>query len=134
MDHLTTLRVRYGETDPQGVVYHARFLDYFEVARTEWLRAHGFAYRDLEARGFLLVVTETDCRYRGNARYDDVLRIATRVPSVSPVRIRFAYTVTVDGGPPLVEGGTTLACVNAAGRPQRLPREVLEALRNPARP
>ena len=130
IEHITTIRVRYGETDAQKVVYHGHHFAYFEAARTELLRARGLAYRDMEAAGQFLVVTDASCRYRGRAGYDDVLRVAARVTEVSRVRVRFAYTITLDaGGPVVAEGETTLACVDAAGRPRRLPTEVVARLR-----
>jgi acyl-CoA thioester hydrolase len=125
MEHVTTIRVRYAETDRQGIVYHAHYITYFEVARTEMLRAWGVRYRDLEERGIFLVVTEVSCRYRASARYDDELRIATRVTGCSPARLRFAYGVTrAEGGAVLAEGETTLACLDREGRPCRLPAEL----------
>lgn len=125
-EHVATVRVRYGETDRQGVVYHGHFFSYFEVARTECLRARGLAYRDMEARGFFLVVTEASCRYRADAGYDDVLEIATRVTRASRVRVSFSYVVRRAGDARTVaEGETTLACVDAEGKPQRLPPDAM---------
>jgi len=130
MEHVTTIRVRYAETDRQGVVYHGHYFTYFEVARTELLRAHGVRYRDLEERGILLVVTEAACRYRASAAYDEEIRVAVRVTSHSAVRMVFAYVVTraVDGAV-LAEGETTLACLDRAGRPRRLPDELAGRLK-----
>jgi acyl-CoA thioester hydrolase len=129
MEHTTAIRVRYAETDRQGIVYHAHYITYFEVARTEMLRAWGVRYRDLEERGVFLVVTEAACRYRASARYDDELRVHTRVTGSSPARIRFAYRVTrLEGGEVLAEGETTLACLDREGRPCRLPPELSERL------
>jgi acyl-CoA thioester hydrolase len=132
MEHVTTLRVRYGETDRQRILYHAHYLTYFEVARTEALRAAGVRYRDLETAGCFLVVTEASCSYRSSAGYDDELRIATQVTDVTPVRIVFRYRVTqADGGRLVAEGETTLACVDGTGRPRRLPPELADRLRGP---
>jgi acyl-CoA thioester hydrolase len=129
MEHVITIRVRYAETDRQRILYHAHYLTYFEVARTEMLRAAGVRYRDLEAAGCFLVVTEATCRYRSPAGYDDELRIATRVTDVSPVRIVFRYGVTqAEGGRVVAEGETTLACVDGTGRPRRLPPELSDRL------
>ncbi len=125
MEHDTLLRVRYAETDRQRMLYHAHYLTYFEVARTEMLRAAGVRYLDLEARGIFLVVTEARVRYRAPAGYDDPLRIRTQVRVATPVRLHFTYAVTrAEGGRVLAEGETTLACVGAEGRPRRLPPEV----------
>lgn len=126
-EHEITLRVRYGETDKMGVVYHANHFLYFENGRTEFLRKLGVAYRDLEERGVALVVVDCGARYRGNAGYDDLLTVRTRVTSMSRVRIRFDYRVVRDGRL-LVEGFTTLACLDGRGRPRELPEEVRERL------
>lgn len=118
-----TLRVRYEETDRMGVVYHGKYFEYFEVGRTEWLRARGFAYRDLEARGAALVVTEARARYLAPARYDDVLTVRTRLAALGRASIEFRYEVLRDGET-LAEGETTLVCVGPNGRPRRLPEEI----------
>ncbi len=125
--HTTEIRVRYGETDRMGVVYHASYFAYFEVGRTEWLRARGIRYRDLEERGIALVVVEASARYHAPARYDDLLAVRTRLASLARATIEFSYEVA-RGGEVLVEGATRLACVDAAsGRPRRLPEEVARA-------
>ena len=115
-----SVRVRYEETDRMGVVYHGKYLEYFEVGRTEWLRARGFAYRDIEAAGTALVVTDAHARYLAPARYDDVLIVRTRVAEMGRASIRFRYEVLREGET-LVEGETTLVSVGANGRPCRLP-------------
>ena len=80
-DRITTIRRRvdYSETDQQGVVYHARYLVWLDVARTEHLRMIGMSYRELEAAGFRLMVSELTIRYRRSARYDDPIRVRTWV-------------------------------------------------------
>jgi acyl-CoA thioester hydrolase len=113
-----TIRVRYAETDRMGLLHHANYLVYFEQARTELLRSLGYSYRDLEDRGFLLVLTKVEVRYRRPARYDDLLA----------VRIDHRYEV-IREGELVAEGSTTLACVDREGRPQALP----ECLQSPRR-
>lgn len=130
MTDLVETRVRYAETDRMGAVYHANYLVYFELGRTDYMRRRGLAYSDLEKDGIFLVVTEADCRYRERATYDDVLQIETRCEEVGHVRVRFAYTVRRPSGGRLVaEGHTVLACVDAAGRPRALPERAKECLR-----
>lgn len=127
--HTTRIRVRYGETDRMGVVYNAHFLDYFEVGRTEFLRAAGTAYRELEERGIRLVVTEAHCRYLGPARYDDVLALTTWVSRLRPTRVDFRTRVTREGdGAPVAQGHVVLACLDSAGRPRALPADVRRVL------
>ncbi|HMF11929.1 MAG TPA: thioesterase family protein [Gemmataceae bacterium] len=120
----TTIRVRYAETDRMGLLHHANYLVYFEQARTELLRSLGMTYRDLEDRGFLLVLTKVEVRYKRPAYYDDVLTIRTTAERTTAVRIDHRYEVVRDGLL-IAEGATTLACVDRDGRPQALP----EALR-----
>ena len=127
-EHTETIRVRYGETDQMGVVYHANYLLYFETARTELLRSSGVAYRELEEQGIFLVVTEAACQYRAPARYDEVLRITARVGGVGKARVRFDYVVRGADGRLLTEGHTELASVDRDKRPVRLPPEVLRCL------
>lgn len=129
IEHALTLRVRYGETDQMGVVYHSNYFLYFETGRTELLRAAGFAYSELEKRGLFLVVTETGCRHRAAARYDDLLQVATRVARVGKATIRFEYAVRGPGGSLLAEGHTELASVDRDKKPIRLPDEIVNRLK-----
>ncbi len=127
--HTVTVRVRYGETDPMGLVHHAHYFVYFEMGRTELLRAAGLAYKEIEKRGVLLVVTDAGCRYHESARYDDTLSIDTRVAGLGKATVRFEYSVLGPGGRLLAEGHTELAAVNREGKPVRLPAGVAELLR-----
>src|SRR3974377_1397845 len=92
-----TIRVRYAETDRMGLVHHANYLIYFEQGRTELLRSHGLAYRDLGDPGFLLGLTRVEVRYRSPARYDDLLTVRTIVERTTAVRIDHRYEVVRDG-------------------------------------
>ena len=85
----TTVRVNYSETDQMGVVYHARYLVWFDVARCEHLRRTGLTYRELESRGCRLAVSEVSVRYRRPARYDDLLRVRCWVRDVASRRVTF---------------------------------------------
>lgn len=124
------IRVRYGETDQMGCVYHGDYAAYFEVGRVEALRALGFPYRRLEEEGILLPVREMEVRYHAPARYDDLLTVRTRIDELPGVRIRFAYTVMNEAGQLLSEASTTLVFVDkATGRPQRAPEPLLVVLR-----
>lgn len=121
----STVRVRYAETDQMGVVYHANYLVWFEIGRTDWLRETGWTYRAMENEGYQLPVIEAHCEYRQVARYDDELEIRTRAERVSPVRIRFDYEVArrVDGMV-LADGHTVHATIGPTGRPARLPDRI----------
>ncbi len=125
----TTLRVRYAETDQMGVVYYANYLVWFEVARTDLLRAQGWTYREMEASGVYLPVIEAECRYRRPARYDDEVEIRTEGRVVSPVRMEFQYAVSVKGQDgPIASGRTLHATVSRDGRPCRVPDVIVRCL------
>ncbi|MFO8008336.1 MAG: thioesterase family protein [Candidatus Brocadiia bacterium] len=127
--HTTRLRVRYAETDQMGVVYNSHFLVYFEVGRTEYLRARGRAYADLEAEGVYLAVVEAHCRYLGPAGYDEELEMQTWVDRLRPTRIDFRHRIgRLDDGSAVAEGHVVLACVDGQGRPRRLPADLTELI------
>lgn len=118
--HEMQIRVRYQETDGQRRVHHANFLTYFEMGRTEMLRAHGHSYRAFEDAGLFMVVSEATVRYLAPAEYDDLLRLRTRVEKIGAAHIRHAYEV-IRGTSILVTGTTTVVCVDREGRVRRLP-------------
>jgi len=125
---VSSVRVRYAETDQMGVAYHANYFVWFEVARTDWLRTFGVTYRDLEAEGFFLPVIDARCEYRASARYDDDLRITATARLVSAVRVAFDYEIT---GPSAIVavGHTVHATLDRQGRPVRVPARVQDLLR-----
>ena len=128
-ESITTLRVRYAETDQMGVVYYANYLVWFEVARTDLLRNQGWSYRAMEESGVVLPVIEAQCHYRRPARYDEVMEIRTEARILSPVRMEFCYEVTASGQAGVVASGRTVhAAVSRDGRPCRLPAQVTRAL------
>jgi len=118
--HEIAVRVRYAETDRMGLLHHANFFVYFEMGRTELLRARGLSYREVEDAGYLLVIVDLGCKYKRPARYDDLLTVKTNVARVTHVKIVHSYQVSRDGLL-LAEGHSTLACVDRDGRPQPLP-------------
>ncbi len=124
-EHRTDHRVRYDECDPMGLVHHSIYLQYFEIGRTELLRASGGRYREMEATGQFVVVVRVDCRYRRPARYDDLIEIETRIAKVTVGKIVHDYQITRDGEC-LVEATVTLAVIDRDGRPQRVPESLLQ--------
>src|SRR5438477_12133347 len=88
-----TFRARYAETDAMGIVHHSSYVVWMEVGRTEFMRAYGFTYRQLEEMGVLLPVLEINVRYRQSAVYDDELRITTWVDELTRVRVKLAYSI-----------------------------------------
>jgi acyl-CoA thioester hydrolase len=118
--HDVIVRVRYAETDRMGLLHHANYFVYFEMARTEMLRERGISYREIEDSGHLLVIIDIGCKFKRPAQYDDLLTIRTKVAKVTHVKIVHQYEVIRDGLL-LAEGHSTLACVDREGRPQALP-------------
>lgn len=113
-----------------GVVYHAHYVVYFEIGRTELMRAHGVRYADMEEAGASLAVTRLECRYLAPARYDEEIEIETRLVRASGVRVRFEYVIErVSDGARLAEGWTELGCVGRDGRPRRIPEPFASRLR-----
>jgi acyl-CoA thioester hydrolase len=106
-----------------GVVYHANYLTWFEVGRTEFLRHSGLTYRELEEKGVLLPVAEATLRYKLPARYDDWVEIRTRIEELTPVRLTFAYEVyRIPDETLLVSGKTMHAFTTPTMKPIRLSR------------
>ncbi len=127
---ISRVRVRYAETDQMGVVYYANYFVWFEVGRTDLLRAARWTYRAMETDGFSLPVIEAHCNFRQSARYDDEIDIRTTGSLLTPVRIRFDYEVVREGDRvELARGYTVHASVSAGGRPCRLPERVRDILR-----
>jgi acyl-CoA thioester hydrolase len=113
-------RVRYAECDAMGYLHHARYWEYFETARTEFLRQNGFRYRDLEREGVLFVVYKAACRYILPIRYDDLVSVTVMVERITRTRVDHSYKVTREGEL-TCEASTTLACVSRDGRPRLMP-------------
>jgi len=117
------IRVRYAECDPMGVAHHSAYPPWFEMGRTELLRATGRSYRDLEAEGILLAVVRLEVRYKKPARYDDLLSLATRITALGHVKIEHAYELR-RGSELLATAETTLACLDREGRARALPESL----------
>lgn len=127
----TEIRVRYGETDQMGVVYHANYAVYFEVGRTEWLREFGLSYSTMEAEGIMLPVISLNINYKNSARYDDVLKVKTKLKKMPTASIEFDYELTNHKGELLAIGNTILAFIDAKrNRPTRCPKYLLDKLQN----
>ncbi|MGC1905789.1 MAG: thioesterase family protein [Candidatus Acidiferrum sp.] len=129
--HDAALRVRYAETDQMGVVYHANYLIWFEVGRVELMRAMGFEYKSMETEDDChIVVVEAHCRYEKPARYDQTLRVRTRVAQWRNRIVKFSYEIFLDADESLLATGyTTHVICGGNGRPKSLPpkyRDVLQ--------
>lgn len=119
MKNISKVRVRYKDTDAMGFAYHANYLIWFEVGRTEWMRSLGPSYRELEQGGLFLPVIEVSCRYKTPARYDDELTVITWIESLQGVRVIFNYEIQ-NSGQIIAQGRTEHAFVNEKGRPVAL--------------
>ncbi|HRZ87711.1 MAG TPA: thioesterase family protein [bacterium] len=121
--HEFQLRVRYEETDQMGVAYYGKYLTWFEVARTELMRACGTAYTELEKKGIYLPVVEANCRYEAPLTYDDLITIQIKVRAVKNASIIFDYEIRKDLR--LIAAGMTAhAFINKERKPVRVPDEI----------
>ncbi len=126
----TFVRVNYSETDQMGVVYHARYLVWLDVARTEHLRQCGMSYRDLEASGLRLAVSEVAIRYRQPARYDDRVRIRCWVRELASRKVEFGYAMEhAEDARLLATATTSLLALDSTMALSRLPDSVRDVLR-----
>ncbi len=123
------VRVRYADTDKMGIVYYGTYPQYFEIGRSEFMRAKGYTYRQFEEMGFHLVVTGIDIRYHNAATYDDLLNVRTSLAEVKSRGLTFHYEVFNDGVM-VVEGHTQHICVNIGRKPVRIPSEIMEVFKN----
>jgi acyl-CoA thioester hydrolase len=125
MEGRTSVRVRYSDTDKMGVAHHAAYLHWFELGRTELLRAAGRSYREMEEGGVKLPVVEAQARYHSSAEYDDELLVETQVHELRRVQLAFSYRISRAGDGQLLATGTTRhAVLDADNRPSRLPGDV----------
>jgi len=119
-NHEIQIRVRYPETDPMGLLHHGNYLMYFEIGRTELLRASGGNYRQMEESGLFCVVVRAECRYHKPARYDDLLTLQTTITRITPAKIEHEYRLLRDDIL-LAVGNVTLAMVDHEGNVCRVP-------------
>src|SRR2546423_691102 len=124
----TDVRVRFAETDAQGVAHNSVYLVWFEIARIAYLEEHAGGYPALRETGLESFVLESHVRYRHSAHFDDRLEIHTRVGELRGARFRFDYEVT-RGDAAIADGWTAHACVDAQTlRPTRIPAALAEAI------
>ncbi len=126
-----TVRVSYADTDAMRFVHHARYLVYFECARTELLRATGSSYAEWERLGYLLPVTRAEVDFRRPAYYDDLLEIGVQITKLDVLRLAFDYTVRRKGEEQvLARAHTQHVFMNEKGGPRRAPRNLLAPLQD----
>lgn len=125
-------RVRYAESDQMGLAHHGAYVTWLEAGRIEWLREHGFSYRQLEIDGVLMPVTELEMSYRKPLRFDDEVELSTTATVVGRSRVEFRSEVRLAGDEnPRTVGRVVVACVGPDGRPKRLPETLTSLLDSP---
>jgi len=125
------IRVRYGETDQMGVVYHGNYPLYLEMGRIEWLRKLGISYKKMEEEGIMLPVISISLNFKRSACYDDVIKVRTQLKKEPLVKIEFNYEILNDKGEILVLANTVLAFIDMkTKKPIPCPKYILDKIRN----
>jgi acyl-CoA thioester hydrolase len=125
----TTVRVRFADTDAQGIAHNASYLVWYEVARVEYLRAYAGGYQALRDHGIEALVLESHCRYVVPAVFDDLLHVHTRCVGLRGARFRYEYSIVRDDGVLMADGYTAHACVDSATfKPTRVPDWLRDAI------
>ena len=125
----TTVRVRFADTDAQGIAHNASYLVWYEVARVEYLRAYAGGYQALRDHGIEALVLESHCRYVVPAVFDDLLHVHTRCVALRGARFRYEYAIVRDDGTLMADGYTAHACVDSATlKPTRVPDWLRDAI------
>lgn len=125
----TRIRVEYHHTDQMGIVHHSNYVKFFEFARTEWLRAVGLTYAEMERRGVMMPIVEVQVKYRQPAYYDELIRVRAIVEDMPMARMTFKYEIYGEDDRPIATGLTTLGFIDSVTRrPQRVPSWLLEVL------
>jgi acyl-CoA thioester hydrolase len=119
---ISELRVRYAETDQMRVAYHASYVVWCEVGRTDYLRTFGTSYAELERDGVMLAVADLTLRYHASARYDDRVLVTTTLTKVKSRTLTFDYVITLaESGTRLATASTTLVSLDNSGRVTAIP-------------
>ena len=129
--HETEIRVRYGETDQMGIVYHGNYAQYLEIGRIEWLRNLGISYKKMEERGIMLPVISLSINYKKSARYDDVIYVKTQLSKAPTATIEFDFEILNESREILTYAKVKLAFINMkTNRPTRCTKYILDKLQN----
>jgi acyl-CoA thioester hydrolase len=121
------IRVRYGESDQMGIAHHGAYITWLEEARIEMMRDRGLSYRELEEKGVFMPVVDLAIKYRKSLRFDDIATCVTTVTLAGPSRVVLP-TVVQNGEQVCAEGSVTVAALDGAGRPMRLPADIVTRL------
>jgi acyl-CoA thioester hydrolase len=127
--HQVDIRVRYGETDQMGVVYHGSYVPYFEIGRVEWLRNKGISYKTLEENGIALPIVSMTLNYKKPARYDDLITVKTTFKKYSGVKIEFDCEIWSEQNELLTTAYFLLVFIDMkTGKPIEPPKYLLEIM------
>ena len=125
----TEIKVRYGETDQMGVVYHGNYAHYLEIGRLEWLDSIGVSYKEMEANNVMLPVVSMSLKYIKSAVYGDVITVYTTLLRRPTASIEFDYQIRNSSGELLTTAHTKLAFINMKSNfPMRCPKYILDEL------
>jgi acyl-CoA thioester hydrolase len=125
------IRVRYGETDQMGVVYHGNYAQYLEIGRIELLRSLGISYKKMEEEGIILPVVSISLKFMKSAVYDEVINVRTQLNKIPTATLDFDYKITNEKGELLSTANTVLVFVDkSTKRPTRCPQYILDKLQN----
>jgi len=126
----TKIRIRYGETDQMGVVYHGNYPQYLEIGRIEWLRDMGISYKTMEESGVMLPVISISIKYIKSATYDDVIEVITKLKKEPVVKIEFDYEITNEKKELIAIANTVLAFIDKKNqKPIKCPDYILEKIK-----
>jgi len=131
-ESVSDIRVRYAETDQMGVAYHTNYLVWCEIGRTDYMRERGLPYAELERRGVFLAVAEARVRFVAPARYDEHVRVRTRLERIQTRAVTFAYELsrlTAGGSVPIASASTKLVAMDGNGVARKLPDDFLATVR-----
>lgn len=125
----TSIRVRYGETDQMGVVYHGNYAQFLEMGRIDWLRSLDISYKNMEENNVILPVISLQCNFKKSAEFDDEITVKTTLKKIPSVKIEFEYEITNQKNELLTTGNTILAFINkTTKKPMRCPEYILQKL------
>ena len=127
MESITSLRVRYAETDAMGIVHHAVYPVWMELGRSDFLRGLGHSYAEWERRGVMMSVAELRVKYRAPARYDELVEVRTRLKEAGRRKVVFAYEILRDGVR-LAEGESIHVVTGSDGRARVMPEDLLRLI------
>ncbi|RLD30230.1 MAG: acyl-CoA thioesterase [Bacteroidetes bacterium] len=127
----TKIRVRYGETDQMGIVYHGNYAQYLEIGRIEWLRSLGVSYKKMEEDGLMLPVISLSINYKKSAGYDDLIYVKTQLLKMPTATIEFDFEILNESREIITTANVVLAFINMkTNKPTRCPKYILDKLKD----